>query len=179
MPAFDPDGDLGLDYRLMQNGFVTLFWDPAVLRRATDWLAGHGYQVVALDGTAWATRRELCLAIGRALDFPGDFRGNSLDAFQDWLRSVACGEFGLDLDAAGLVLVLEHYHHIAGLDPFGAHAVLDCFANAARLGALFGHRVLCLVQTDDPLLSFPTVGATAVGWNPAEASFQARGPHHP
>jgi hypothetical protein len=177
MPAFDPDGDLGLDYQLVQNGFVTLFWDEVVLRTSTAWLAGHGYQVVVLDGTEWTTRRDLCLAIGRALDFPADFRGNSLDAFQDWLRSVAWGEFGLDLDAAGLVLVLEHYHHIAALDTFAAHAVLDCFAQAARLGALFGHRMLCLVQTDDPLLSFPTIGATAVGWNRAEASYQARGLH--
>jgi hypothetical protein len=36
------------------------------------------------------------------------------------------------------------------------------------MAALIGRRLMCLVQSDDPRITFPPVGATGVGWNEAE-----------
>jgi hypothetical protein len=33
---------------------------------------------------------------------------------------------------------------------------------------LFGHRLLCLVQSNDPDIRFDVVGAAPVMWNPVE-----------
>jgi hypothetical protein len=46
--------------------------------------------------------------------------------------------------------------------------VLDILADDARRFLLFGRRLLVLVQSDDPRITFAPVGATAVSWNPKE-----------
>lgn len=45
---------------------------------------------------------------------------------------------------------------------------LDIIAGQACAAALFGHRVCCLVQSNDPAIRFEPVGATPVAWNDAE-----------
>jgi hypothetical protein len=65
--------------------------------------------------------------------------------------------FGIDAQkhVTGLVLVLTHYEVFVVREPAIAHAVLDIVATQARNASLAGHRVICLVQSDDPQLSFP------------------------
>ncbi|WIX83297.1 hypothetical protein QRX50_22315 [Amycolatopsis carbonis] len=63
----------------------------------------------------------------------------------------------------------------AGAQASVARAVLDIFADQARGALLVGHRMMCLVQSDDPRLSFPAVGATPVSWNDAERLDSQRG----
>ena len=36
------------------------------------------------------------------------------------------------------------------------------------MAALIGHRMICLVQSDDPSIQFDPIGATPVLWNDAE-----------
>ena len=171
MPTFTP-GDTAAwsreDLRLLQNGFVTLFHDEGVLAEYLSWFAVHRYGIHDVDGRAWHTGRECQVAIGKALSFPEDFRGHSLDAFRDRLGDVATYELGADPSAAGTVLVLRHYDRFARWDGQTAHAILDIWAEQARVGLLFGHRMLCFVQSDDPTIAFGEVGASAVMWNPRE-----------
>jgi len=177
MAAFDPSGELPqeLDFSLVRNTFVTLFWDPAVLETATSWLGEHGYRVVTIDAGDWVEESDLHRDIAAALQFP-DYYGKNLDALNDCMRDVAWGEYGSDLSATGFVLVLRHYDAFAVRQPRAAHVVLDIFATQARNAALIGHRMMCLVQSDDPRLSFPVVGATPVMWNDAEWLATKRGP---
>jgi hypothetical protein len=70
--------------------------------------------------------------------------------------------------AAGSVLVLRHFDAFFMQEPNAARVLLDAFARAARMGLLMGHRMLCLVQSDDPKIVLPRVGASPVMWNPAE-----------
>ncbi|MFF4595722.1 barstar family protein [Amycolatopsis sp. NPDC001319] len=97
-----------------------------------------------------------------------DYNGNNLNALNDCLSDVAAGDYGADLGATGFVLVLRHYDRFAGVEKDLAHALLDIFASQARNALLVGHRMMCLVQSDDPRLSFPAVGATSALWNDAE-----------
>jgi RNAse (barnase) inhibitor barstar len=162
---FDVDAALGDDraYRLAMNSFVTLFWRTGVLQDTVGWLIEHGYHVVRLPAAEWTTQADFHRDIKVALDFP-DYYGANLDAFNDCLRDVATQ----DSPATGLVLVMTGYDAFARREPRAAQAILDIIADQARTGALHGHRMLCLVQSDDPHIEFAPVGGTAVPWNPAE-----------
>jgi RNAse (barnase) inhibitor barstar len=169
MAPFDPDAARGdaVDFRLVSNGFVTLFRSRAIFASTTAWLADHGYRIVTVDATAWTTDADLHRELAAALDFPA-YYGSNLDALDECLGDVAAYAYGSSRDATGLVLVFEHYNAFATHRPDTAHAVLDSFARRARDAALIGHRMLCLVRSDDPNLRFAPVGATPVAWNDAE-----------
>jgi hypothetical protein len=170
MAPFDPDADTdteAADWRLALNGFVTLFWNPAVLGETTGWLVDHGYHVVTADAAAWTTDADLHRDLAALLDFP-DYYGANLDALNDCLGDVAGYDYGTPRAATGLVLVLTRYDAFAARSRRTAQLVLDIFAHQARFGALIGHRMLCLVQSDDPDIRFAPIGASPVSWNDEE-----------
>ena len=148
-------------FHLAKNSPVTLYWRTEVLDETLAWCAEHGYQLVRLDAGAWATQNDFHRDIKAALAFP-DYYGHNLDAFNDCMRDVALYEYGASRDATGTVLVFTGYDAFAGREPRAAQVVLDIIANAARLAMLVGHRVLCLLQSNDPDLVFEPVGATPV-----------------
>jgi acetolactate synthase regulatory subunit len=166
---FDPDSDLTADvaYRLMMDGFVTLFWRPEVLGRVVGWLSDRGYQVVELDASRWATERDMHRDLAVALQFP-DHYGHNLDALHDCMRDVVVYDYGWSPMATGLVLVFTGYDGFAQRCPRAAQTVLDIMADHGRSAALFGRRLMCLVQSDDQDIEFAAVGATAVEWNGSE-----------
>ena len=151
------------DFHLLKNGPATLYHRQEVLDDTVATLAGLGYLVHRFDARAWVTRADFAAAVKDELDFPGYFGGN-LDAFDDCLRDVAAFEYGADRDSAGTVLVFTGYDTFTARDPRAAQSILDIIAGNARLGLLYGHRMICLVQSDDPDLRFAPVGATPVEW---------------
>lgn len=169
MPPFDLDTNPAEDraLQLLRDGAVTLFWRRRLLDDTTAWLAEHGYQLVRLDATAWATEADLHRDVKAALDVP-DYYGHNLAAFTDCMRDVATYSYGARRDSTGTVLVLTGYDAFAAHERGTAGIVLDIIAGAAREALLFGHRLLCLVQSDDPEIAFDPVGATPVTWNLAE-----------
>ncbi|RDI48555.1 barstar family protein [Nocardia mexicana] len=169
MATFDPDSDLSHDraFRLMMNTSVTLFWRPQVLNDATDWLEAHGYQVTCLDAARWAADRDLHRDLAAVLGFP-DYYGRNLEALNDCMRDVVDQDYGWAPEAAGLVLVFTSFDAFVTRSPRTAQIVLDIMANHSRTAALFGRRLLCLVQSNDPDIRFEPVGATPVMWNDDE-----------
>ena len=169
MSAFDPESDLGHDlaFRLLRDSAVTLFHREDVLVQTTEWLSEHGYQIVSLDASSWASGKDLHREIARALDFP-DYYGHNLDALNDCLRDVVTQDYGWEPAATGLVVVFRGYDHFVRKMPAAAQTVLDIIAVRSRSAALLGRRLICLVQTDDHDIAFPAVGATPVAWNDAE-----------
>lgn len=163
------DDRLGQDvgYRLLMNTPVTLYWRQEVLGRALTWLLDHGYQVVEWDTSAWPAETDMLRGVGEALHFP-DYYGRNLDALNDCMRDVVTGAYGWDPDSTGLVLVLRRYDAFTVLHPQRAQALLDIFADHSRSAALFGRRLIVLVQSDDPRIRYEPVGATPVMWNDAE-----------
>ena len=103
----------------------------------------------------------------QSFDFP-DYYGRNLDALNDCLRDVAFYQYGARRDSSGTVLVLNHFDSFARADRGVAQALLDICGDVARMALLVGHRILCLVQSDDPEIEFDPVGATPVRWNPQE-----------
>ena len=177
MTAFDRAAEScrDMDFRLMVNSFVVLFLRVAILNKTIKWLQDHGYDVVSLDTSTWAAEADLHRDIAEALGFP-DYYGRNLDALNDCLRTIAFYESRSLPKATGFVLALTGYDRFAKHCPSAAHAVLDIFATQARAAALIGHRMLCLVQSNDPHISFGPVGATPVVWNDAEWLHANRSP---
>lgn len=169
MVAFDPDDLSGdrLDYWLAMNGFVTLYWSPEVLRKTTSWLAERGYRVSPADASSWRTADDMHTEVARVLEFP-DYYGRNSAALNDCLSDVAECRYGFSRDDTGLAFVLTGFDQFVRLDADWAHGLLDTYARQARTAALFGHRMLCLVQSDDPRLTVPPVGVSPISWNPAE-----------
>jgi Barstar (barnase inhibitor) len=156
-----------LDYRLLQGGPVVLFWREELLRSVQADLRGLGYETTELDAGGWSSSDVMHEKIASALDFP-DYYGRNLNALNDCLGDVATYEYGAEPESAGTVLVISHYDRFAATDLPVATAFTDIFARVARTGLLFGHRMLCLLQVDDPRFSIASVGATPVLWNPEE-----------
>lgn len=166
--AFDRDKLEGDEaWRLAASSFVSLFWRRSILEETTRWLRDHAYHLVNIEAAGWSDEGDLHRDMAAALNFPS-YYGRNLAALNDCLSDVVAYSYGTREDAAGTVLVLEHYDAFATRQPDVAQAVLDIFAVQARTGALIGHRMLCLVQSDDTQIRFQPVGSTPVLWNPAE-----------
>jgi len=156
-----------VDYRLVRNTFVTMFWKRSILDDTVRWLAEHDYDVVTLDAGSWNSARDMYRDVAEALDFP-DYFGQNLDALNDCMRDVVSGDYGWRKDARGLVLVLTGFEMFAALERRTAQVMLDIFADRARSASLTGTRLICLIQSNDPRLRFEPVGAMPVMWNDAE-----------
>jgi hypothetical protein len=168
----DPVDDLAYD--LARNSFVRLFWRLAVLAETSAWLRARGYQLVEVTCAQWHTAADMLADIAAAFDFP-DYFGANLHALNDCLRDVVGYDYGADGQATGTVLVLTQFETFARAEP-AAEALLDIFATQARNAALIGHRMLCLVQSDDPHLHTGPLGGTTAPWNPAEWLTSSREP---
>ncbi|WP_042374086.1 barstar family protein [Streptacidiphilus neutrinimicus] len=174
--AHVPDESPDAVYRaLARDTFVTLYWRTRLFGEAADRLRRAGFAVVDLDASGWATADAFHTDVAAALDFP-DYYGRNLDAFNDCLRDVTAGEYGVPHDAQGLALAFTHYDVFAAACPREAHVALDILADHARRAAVFGGRLLCLVQSDDPDLRLEPVGAQPVAWNPLEWLDSSRRP---
>ena len=112
--------------------------------------------------------------LAERLQFPGYF-GRNLDALNDCMRDVASGEYGWPADATGLVIILRAFDAFAAVDRRTAQIMLNIFTHQARSAVLVGNRLICLVQSNDPQLSFEPVGAMPVLWNDAELLSSSRG----
>jgi RNAse (barnase) inhibitor barstar len=163
-----------VDFRLVHNTFVTMFWRSSLLDETVDWLRSHAYDVVELDAGSWVSAADMFTDVADGLDFP-DYFGRNLAALNDCMSDVASGDYGWNAEATGLVIVLRSFDAFATVDRRTAQMMLDIFADQARYAILIGHRIIYLVQSNDPRLAFEPVGAMPVMWNDAESLNAKRG----
>ncbi|MDH6141843.1 RNAse (barnase) inhibitor barstar [Kitasatospora sp. GP30] len=156
-----PATGVDLVRHLSRNTFVTLYRRRPLLDETTAGLRAQGCRVVQVDTAGWTGQHDLHRELAAALDFP-DYYGHNFDALNDCLRDV------FDDTAAPLALVLTGFDHYARTDPEAAHILLDIVADRARVHAVSGCHLLCLVQSDDPHLTLEPVGAISALWNDAE-----------
>lgn len=170
MAAFknDPADWQRLDWRLLQNSPVTLYFRREVLEGDLSWFRSEGYRVCSLRTGSCASLDALLVALGGLLSFP-DYFGRNLNAFHDCLGDVDVP------DAGGLVLVLDEFAPFAASFRHKAQAVLDICAVQSRRFLMAGRRFLVLVQSDDPMLELEPVGSSPVLWNPREWLNASRG----
>jgi RNAse (barnase) inhibitor barstar len=157
-----------LDWFMLRDGGVTLYWRQPLFQADLAWLAGEGYRIVEFECSAWTTKDRMHLDLAERLSFP-DYYGHNLDALSDCLSSIEVPAAG------GCALALRRFDVFAnGTDHRAAEAVLDIVVTASRQFLLTGQRLVALIQTDDPDLSFGPLGAIAAGWNRHELLNSAR-----
>lgn len=146
-----------LDWSILQNGWISLYWKMEILERDLLWFQSTQYSIVDFDCKTWSSESEMHKQLKKELSFP-DYYGENWDALNDCLSE-------LEISEMGQILVFRH------LDSFCAervHNLLDIFAQNARRQILFGKRLIALVQVDNPNYQPREVGATSAIWNKAE-----------
>jgi len=168
--------DQRLDWTVLRDGGVALYWRSEILADDLLWFGSNGYHIVSFEAANWLTEDQMHDSFKAGLSFP-DYYGKNLDA----LNECMCDDLVVP-DAGGLVLVLNHYDHFAkvNLDAGSsgkkiADVVLDIFAGATRYHMLFGRRLLILVQSDDAWIQFGRLGGMAASWNRREWLNKNRG----
>jgi hypothetical protein len=164
----EPETWQRLDYNLLQNGSVNLYWRESILNSHLQWLSLNEYRIHDICASKWGNSLECYSALAKSLSFPAHF-GHNLDALNDCLSEVDVPESG------GAVIVLRGYEKFVQADPDVAQALLEIIAGNARSFLLFGRRLICLVQSSDPRISFRPVEAYAASWNQEEWLQSSRG----
>lgn len=168
MAIFQGDDYQRLDWTLLQNGAINLYYRPEVLAEDVDWLSAHGYLVHEFDCTAWQSQQDFHNDVSAKLDFPGWY-GQNFDAFRDCLSDIEIPDEG------GCVVVFRRYDHFAAREPQPAHWILEAIQDNSRILSLWGKRLIALLQSDDPRLGFQPIGACYAHWNRREWLNSARG----
>jgi RNAse (barnase) inhibitor barstar len=150
-----------LDVQLLQSSAVTLYHKHSLLTQDVACLQQFGYRVYALDTAAWKTVADFHADAKRVFAFPEHYSAN----LASWIDCLG----DLDVpDDGGVVIQFRHFDAFARLEPQFAHTLLDSIESASRRFLLGGHRLLALVQSDDPRIRFERIGAVPVNWNPRE-----------
>ena len=173
--------DEQLDWIILRDGGVHLYWRQEILADELNGLKSNGYKIVSFDASEWQSasewesERRMHESLKAQLSFP-DYYGKNLDALDECMLD--------DLvvpDSGGLALVLNHYdrfskpvHNLAS-DERTTEVVLSIFAKAVRYHMLFGRRLLILVQSDDPKIKFGRLEGVAACWNHREWLNKNRG----
>lgn len=98
-------------------------------------------------------------AFAETMSFPA-YYGRNLDALNDVLSDVGSYSYGSDPNSTGTVVVIAGFDSLLELHRRTALFVLDTFARQARLAALYGHAMLCLIETTNR--DFDPVGGMGV-----------------
>ncbi|WP_338891929.1 barstar family protein [Rhodococcus sovatensis] len=164
--VFDPTDDevfnlqrQGFDWGLLQNGFVHTCRDRFTLDTAASNLADLNYLIHTFDAGSWSDVADMHTAFAETMSFPA-YYGRNLDALNDVLSDVSRYSYGSDPHSAGTVVTIAGFDSLLQLDRRTALLVLDIFARQARLAALYGHAMLCLIETSNR--DFDRVGGMGV-----------------
>ncbi|GAB2594126.1 barstar family protein [Microlunatus antarcticus] len=164
MVAFELDAELThpLDFLLLQNGPINLV-TPQRLSALVGQLAGLGYQVIHLPAASWSDDADLFRSIAAQLDFP-DYFGHNYPALDECLSDFAHGDFGWSPAAdRGVAVAVHDFEQFSEAESYAADRLLNYAVDSARYGALFGHRLLWLVEATTNFHPQP-VGARKPLW---------------
>lgn len=178
MSIFTPDeaNEQHRDWTILRDGGVALYWRPEALRTDLNWLESNDYNVIEFDAAKWNSEEQMHDALRSALSFPY-YYGKNLSALNDCM----CNDVVMP-DTGGVALVFNHYDHFAAIDQPSdptqkplAEIVLHILARAVRYHLLFGRRLLILVQSDDPTITFGDLIGFSSSSNPREWLNKNRG----
>lgn len=169
MAVFTPDDCNRLDFEILAEGGVALYFQHELLGEDVAWLAVERYEIVQFEETAMDSIEAFHFEARLKLHLPGEYPG-TFEALRDALT-----ELPVPPDAGGYAIVIEAADQLAIENPAGLHRLCEIFTSVSREFLLTGQRFLALLQTDDPGLTLPPVGAHEIAWNPRERAPWTRG----
>ncbi len=162
-----------LDWQILRDGGIALYWRQEYLADDMRWLASQNYDMYEFDCERWRSEDEMYSDIGRVLRFSewwGPEWGRNIDALDDCLTDLPIS------DDRGAVLVLNRFNvYASGSGAASMHSgrseaevVLDVMAGACRFFLLNGKRFIVLVQTENPDIQIGSLGGRSPVWNRRE-----------
>lgn len=168
MAVFSPEDCNRLDFEILAEGGVTLYFQHEVLGEDLAWFALERYEVVQFDEEALDSVMGFHFEARLKLGFPEGYEP-TLENLRDALSEVEVPEEG------GVVLVLLGLERIAEDDLDGLRGIVGVIRDLSHEFLLTGHRFVALLQSDDPELDLGELGARSVLWNPRERMPWTRG----
>lgn len=149
-----------LDWKILQNGAVSLYFDRAILEADCTWFRDQNYHEYRFDGTTWFTKEDFYAAMDQQLTLPHN--SGKLDALRDFLMDLAIPY------ESGTIFVFWRFDLFARRFAKEAYDILDVMEEISRGFLLTGQRFIILVQSNDIKLTFDPIGARPVILNPTE-----------
>lgn len=164
MPFFNntPSDWQRLDWQILRDGGIQLYWRREYLVEDSQWFAKHDYDVFEFGCETWKSQDEMFTDFACVLRLL-DYFGHNFDALDECIADLPLTE---ERGAAIVMSRFDAYAARAGSAPMErlkneAEVVLDIIARASRFHLLNGNRLVALVQTDDPQLSSEHLAAQA------------------
>jgi hypothetical protein len=168
-----PDDWQRLDWQILRDGGIALYWREEYLVADVGWLAAQNYEIYDFECERWDSEDDMYSDIGRVLRFSewwGPKCGHNMDALAECLTDLPIREDG------GAVLVFHKFNAYASgsgsaLMHSGravAEVLLDVLAGTCRFCLLNGSRFIVLVQTENPNIQIGQLGGVSPKWNRRE-----------
>lgn len=151
----------GLVTHTLATGAVGIVYDRAVLGSALSDLQARAYRVAAFDCRRWSDPLIAGQEIGAAVGMP-DSLPRTLPTVGSYLQELARSDAPFGDLRLRMVLVLGVFDDFLARYRAEALQLLDELGQASRLALHFQHRIITLVQSDDPNLSFVAVPTTTI-----------------
>lgn len=168
MAVFRSEDCNRLDFEILAEGGVALYYQHEVLGEDLAWFALERYEVIQFDEEALDSVEGFHFEARLKLGFPEDYEPTR-EGLREGLSELPVPEEG------GMALVLPGVNRIAADDGEGLRELLGVVAEVSHEFMLTGHRFLALLQSDDPELDVGTFGSRTVAWNPRERMPWTRG----
>ena len=162
-----------LDWQILRDGGISLYWRPEYLAEDVNWLAAKGYDIYEFDCERWNSETDMYSDFERVLRFSewwGSKWGQNLNALDDCLGDLPIRNDG------GVALVFHRFNAFetgSGSAPMPngrtfAADLLDVLAATCRFHLLNGKRFVTLVQTENHNYRVQSLGAVSTSWNRRE-----------
>jgi RNAse (barnase) inhibitor barstar len=157
-----------LDWQILLNGAISLYINQSTLEDASAWFREHQYHIYRFDCRTWKTEETFYEDVRETFTLP-EYCGGNLDSLNDCL-----GEIAIPYDS-GAACIFFRFDTFARRYPQLAQGLLEIVEVNSRRFLLFGSRLIALVQSNDPKITFKPVGACPVLLNPVEFRNKIRG----
>ena len=117
----------------------------------------------------WKDESDMHKNISKVMGFP-DYYGCNLNALNDCIFN-----YFLDGTSSNILLAFKKFNKFSENNYQCALNILDIFADKSRIMLLVGRKLITLIQSDDPTLSFDKVGGLTIQWNQKEWFNKNRG----
>ena len=145
----------------LATGAVGIIYDRAVLGAALSDLEAKAYRVVAFDCRRWVNPLTAGQELGAALGMPESLP-RTIPVVGTYLEEVARSDEPFGDPRLRLAVVLGFFDDFLSRYRADALVLLDELGQASRMAQLFQHRILVLVQSDDPDLDVVAVPTAAI-----------------
>ncbi len=157
-----------LDYGIFQNGPISLYYKKELLKTDLSWLRGKKYKIIEVDSGEWTNENFLSNLLD-ALEMESHKQHQNMDCLNDCIG---------DMDStrgSGIIIVFWNFDKFYSNNKETALILLDILAMNSFKELLFGGRLFTILQSDDPKIAVPGVGAMPIVWNPQEWLNKSRG----